>query len=118
MSFVRVAARDEMRRDRVIVLRLSPDDLGRSREALVLLDRTGEVRAYVNRCEHLPIPLDGGSRSFFDPYGEHLRCGTHGALYRLEDGFCVAGPCEGRSLLALPVQIDADGFVTVDVGLP
>lgn len=94
---------------------MSADREGRPREALVLLDHDARVRVYLNRCEHLPIPLDGGSRRFLSDDGRHLFCGTHGARYRLEDGFCVEGPCAGRSLLALPFRIDDDGCVVLVV---
>ncbi|MEE8263379.1 MAG: Rieske (2Fe-2S) protein, partial [Gammaproteobacteria bacterium] len=35
---------------------------------------------------------------FLDETGNLLQCATHGALFRIEDGFCVAGPCTGASL--------------------
>lgn len=95
----------------VRVVSLQRDEHGRPREALVLLDERGEVRAYLNRCEHLPIPLDGGSREFLSEDGSHLRCGTHGALFRREDGLCVVGPCKDESLLSLPIRIGDDGWV-------
>lgn len=95
----------------VLPVSLGPDERGRPREALVLYDHEGELRAYVNRCAHLPIPLDAGSREFLNREGTALMCSTHGALYRLEDGFCTEGPCAGESLLALPVRVDDDGYV-------
>ena len=30
-----------------------------------------------------------------------IQCSKHGALFRMEDGFCVEGPCEGESLKKL-----------------
>jgi nitrite reductase/ring-hydroxylating ferredoxin subunit len=111
---IRVCPREDLA-DGVQVVRLPDDELGRPREALVLLDGAGTLRAYLNRCEHLPIPLDGGSRDFLSADGRHLRCGTHGALYRREDGFCFEGPCAGKSLLALPVRVAEDGWVELEV---
>ncbi|MCB9591368.1 MAG: metallophosphoesterase [Sandaracinaceae bacterium] len=87
---------------------------GRPREVLVLATPAGEPRAYVNVCMHLPVPLDGGSRQFMNLAKTHLMCGTHGALYRLEDGYCTEGPCEGSTLEALPIWIDDDGWVVLD----
>jgi nitrite reductase/ring-hydroxylating ferredoxin subunit len=94
----------------VRVVPLPRDELGRPREALLVRDAAGELRAYLNRCRHLAIPLDGGSRDFLTPDGQHLRCGTHGALYRLDDGYCVEGPCQGAALVALPFDV-VDGVV-------
>jgi len=72
----------------------------------VLLGSDGEPRAYLNRCRHLPIPIDSGSRSFLTQDKRHLLCGTHGALYQLDDGLCVAGPCLKLALEQLPIEIE------------
>jgi nitrite reductase/ring-hydroxylating ferredoxin subunit len=91
----------------VRVVQLPPE--GRiPREALVVRDASGVLRAYLNRCQHLPIPLDGGSRRFLARDGAHLQCGTHGARYRLSDGHCIEGPCLGRSLIALELEQSGD----------
>ncbi len=111
---IRVARREELDPGEVRVVGLGDDTLARRPEALVVVDETGEVRAYLNECQHLPIPLDAGSREFLDDTTGHLRCGTHGALYRRDDGLCVRGPCRGRSLRALPVSVDADGWIVLD----
>jgi nitrite reductase/ring-hydroxylating ferredoxin subunit len=70
----------------------------RPREALVLLGSDGEPRAYLNRCRHLPVPIDGGSKQYLTREREYLLCGTHGALFRKDDGMCVAGPCLNLAL--------------------
>lgn len=100
---VRVCARNEIQRGEVRVVPLPRGEDKRPREALVLVGSDGEPRAYLNRCRHLPIPIDGGSRRFLTEDGEHLLCGTHGALYRPDDGVCVAGPCLHLALEALPI---------------
>ena len=97
---------EDLGADEVRVVRLAPSADGRPREALVLRDEHGTPRAYLNRCKHLPIPIDGGSREFLAPDGS-LRCGTHGALYRRSDGLCTVGPCAGQSLEAIPIECDA-----------
>lgn len=111
-AWVRVVREEELRPGEVRAVALSRDGLG-PREALVLLGEDGAPRAYLNRCQHLPIPLDGGSRVFLDAAGRHLRCGTHGALYRVEDGLCVGGPCPGRSLPALSLRV-VEGWIELE----
>ncbi|MFW5876582.1 MAG: Rieske (2Fe-2S) protein [Myxococcota bacterium] len=115
MTRLRVCDAGEPARGAVVVVRLGRDADGYMREALVLRDFGGTVRAYRNLCKHLPIPLDAGSRRFLGADGTHLECGTHGAEYRLEDGLCIAGPCEGERLDALGVEETPDGvFLTVE----
>jgi len=95
---------DDLAPGTVRVVALPPEAHGLRREAIVLRDQQGVLRAYLNRCQHLPITLDAGSRAFLDRDGRELLCRTHGATYRLHDGLCTGGPCVGRSLLALPVE--------------
>lgn len=90
----------------VQLLSLGRDEGGIPQQVLVVRDAEGEPRAYKNICQHLPIPLDGGSGDFFDATGKELFCGTHGARFRLSDGLCVFGPCEGRHLEAVPLEVE------------
>lgn len=83
------------------------DERGFPVDALVVRDGA-RLRAYVNICKHIAIPLDAGTGDFLDEEG-HLVCLTHGALYRISDGLCVAGPCEGESLDEVLVEEDARG---------
>ena len=77
------------------------------REAIVLHDAAG-WRAFLNICRHLPIPLDSGSRQVLAADQRHFLCRTHGALYRIEDGRCVQGPCGGQALEAVPVELEGE----------
>jgi nitrite reductase/ring-hydroxylating ferredoxin subunit len=100
---------DELSHGTVRVVRLTPDALGRPREALIVIDASQTPRAYLNLCRHLPVPLSVSRQSLKDG---HLQCLTHGARYRLEDGLCVIGPCRGQALLSLELElIDRDLFV-------
>src|SRR5437879_10074 len=65
----------------------------------VFLIRLGDtVWAYANSCPHRGTPLDWLPDRFLDRDGHHILCATHGALFRIADGFCVSGPCAGASL--------------------
>ena len=97
----------------VRVLGLPAHADGTPREALLLRDEDGCLRAYVNRCMHLSIPLDAGGRNFMSADGVHLQCRTHGARYRLNDGYCVEGPCVGSALEGLAIEIDSAGVCFV-----
>lgn len=75
----------------------------------VMLVRSGcRYYAYVNSCPHTGVNLDWVPDRFLDVSGEFIQCATHGALFRIGDGFCVHGPCAGRSLQALPLFRDGD----------
>jgi len=68
---------------------------------------------YANVCPHLSSPLDWVENQFMTPDKTHILCATHGAQFRIEDGHCVSGPCEGDKLLALPVSV-RHGDVVLD----
>ena len=66
----------------------------------------GQVHGYVNRCAHRMLELDWIDGEYFDAFGEHLLCATHGARYAPASGMCVGGPCGGAGLVKLPVFED------------
>jgi nitrite reductase/ring-hydroxylating ferredoxin subunit len=70
----------------------------------------GEVRAYLNRCGHMPMELDWREGEFFDFEGRDLICSTHGATYDAQSGRCVGGPCNRGALVKLRVE-ERDGKV-------
>jgi nitrite reductase/ring-hydroxylating ferredoxin subunit len=69
-----------------------------------------EVRGYVNRCPHAGHPLNLLPNRFLTPDGTLILCSSHGALFEKQTGYCVVGPCAGRSLRAVPLEVQA-GFV-------
>ncbi len=75
---------------------------GRVFQGLVV-KKNGKYFAYQNLCQHLPITLDLKDDNFFTHDRKFLQCHMHGAMYELETGHCVAGPCEGANLVLLPV---------------
>jgi nitrite reductase/ring-hydroxylating ferredoxin subunit len=85
--------------------------------AVFVIRSGGALRGFVNSCPHMGTPLDWLPDRFFDRAGEHLLCGTHGALFRPEDGQCVRGPCLGKRLASLAVAVE-DGVVVLDLKEP
>ena len=65
-----------------------------------------EFFAYRNVCQHLPVTLDLMDDNFFTHDKRHLQCHMHGAMYEVETGFCVAGPCQGARLSSLPILVE------------
>ena len=81
----------------------------------IMVIRRGEtVVAYVNSCPHVGTPLDWAPDTFLDPSGKHIQCSTHGALFRIGDGHCFAGPCVGDALEAVHVRVRNGDVVFLD----
>jgi len=85
-------------------------DFGDYKEEVILINTEYGYRAYINRCRHLPVSLDWGDGEVLDASGKMLECRTHGALYRMKDGLCVAGPCQGAPLARVDLE-ERDGSV-------
>ncbi|WP_439857902.1 Rieske (2Fe-2S) protein [Pseudomonas syringae] len=78
--------------------------------ALFAVRRQGQVFVYQNRCPHRGIPLEWQPDQFLDSSASLIQCATHGALFLIENGECVAGPCEGQSLTVIKSREDAEGI--------
>jgi len=74
--------------------------------------RNGQIHVYLNCCPHAGALIDHIPGRFFAPDGVHLRCGMHGALFRIDDGVCVDGPCEGAALQRVLSEV-RDGNVYI-----
>lgn len=74
--------------------------------------KDGAIYLYRNRCPHLGVELNWQEDKFLDMDNALIQCSTHGALFLIEDGECVAGPCQGQSLEAITFDI-IDGHITL-----
>jgi nitrite reductase/ring-hydroxylating ferredoxin subunit len=70
----------------------------------------GRVHGYLNRCPHAGHALDLLPQRFLTADGRLILCSSHGALFEKTTGYCVAGPCAGRSLTPVPLRVRS-GFV-------
>jgi len=79
----------------------------------VLLVRQGaQIFAYENACPHQGTPLDFLPDQLLTHDRKHLLCSTHGAIFEIATGYCVRGPCKGKSLRAIPCHVE-NGFVVI-----
>ena len=107
----------DITRSRTVLCRLDELDDPGSRGIVVTLDgqphdvfvvRQGaQVFGYLNSCPHTGGPLDWVPGQFLNLGKDYIQCATHDALFQLHDGECVAGPCKGNRLAAVPVSIEA-----------
>lgn len=73
--------------------------------------KAGLVRGYVDSCPHAGWPLAPLPGRYLTRDTDRIFCGGHGALFRVEDGYCTAGPCAGDSLTPWPVEVGDDGVL-------
>ena len=85
---------------------------GGERVDAFLLRIGDEVVAYRNRCPHTGAPLNWSPDIFLSVERDFIQCAIHGALFRLSDGFCLHGPCNGQSLQSVALSVEA-GVVSI-----
>ena len=71
-----------------------------------------EVRGYVDSCPHNGWPLSVMDDRYLTASGTRIICAAHGAVFRLLDGVCVAGPCADDRLSAWAVAVVGGEVVT------
>ena len=74
--------------------------------------RGDDVFAYQNFCVHAGHPLNWSANNFLTADKQAIICASHGATFEVDSGICFAGPCVGKSLRAVDVEIK-DGVVWV-----
>jgi len=75
---------------------------------LLLYRDESHVRAFVNLCPHFSLPLNARPDRFLLLADARIMCAYHCAVFRLDDGRCIAGPAEGMSLEAVPIRVVDD----------
>lgn len=92
---------------------LPPDSLhacdapvdGENEPLILYRDAQGGIRAWLNVCPHAGRRLDFAPDRFLRSKAGELVCAVHGATFALPGGNCVAGPCRGECLRAVPVHV-------------
>ena len=79
---------------------------------IIVVRQGSSVYAYHNSCPHTGVNLEWLADHFLDDSQQYLQCATQGALFRIEDGVCVAGPCAGESLTAIRVKLDNSTIIS------
>lgn len=71
----------------------------------------GCFHAYVNSCPHTGITLEWLEHQFLDLDKTFIQCSSHDALFEIDTGRCIAGPCVGKSLQ--PLELSQEGSALV-----
>ena len=78
---------------------------GRETLSLFVVHKDGNFSAYINSCPHTGVNLDWQEDQFLDMDNMFIQCSTHDALFEIDTGLCVAGPCVGDSLQPIALDI-------------
>jgi len=73
--------------------------------------KNGQFYVYENSCPHLGIQLEWQPNEFLDDDASLIQCSTHGALFKIDSGECLSGPCAGQSLIAVDFTINDEKLI-------
>jgi nitrite reductase/ring-hydroxylating ferredoxin subunit len=71
-----------------------------------------KVFAYQNYCAHVGHQLNWTPDGFLTKDHKTIICASHGAQYEIDTGVCSRGPCMGKSLRKVDVEV-RDGLIYV-----
>lgn len=70
-----------------------------------VIHHQNNITSYVNSCPHTGVNLDWLPNKFLDKNAEFIQCATHGALFNIDNGLCVHGPCSGDKLKMIENEV-------------
>ncbi len=86
---------------------------GEKEQSVLAVKKDGVLSVYINSCPHLGVPMNFEPDRFLDVEKNFIMCSTHGALFKIDDGECIHGPCMGRSLQVVDHEIrEEEVFIT------
>jgi nitrite reductase/ring-hydroxylating ferredoxin subunit len=80
----------------------------------VVVVRQGEaLHGYLDSCPHYAggTPMAWRSDAYLNGAGTHLACHSHGALFEIDTGVCVLGPCLGQRLRTVELKVTQQGRI-------
>lgn len=89
------------------VIKNSPTDPQETaRQSIIAVRQGNSVWLYVNACPHIGAPLDMEPGQFLNYDKTLILCANHGALFTLDGGLCIHGPCVGKALNSIPCRVE------------
>lgn len=76
-----------------------------------IVRRGAEVFAYRNFCMHVGHPLNWMPDAFLTADRQQIICASHGAIYEIDTGLCVSGPCPGKMLQRVEVEVRGNDVI-------
>lgn len=78
---------------------------GRHSIELFVVHYNASFYAYKNSCPHTGASLNWQEDQFLDLDKTFIQCSVHNALFEIDSGYCISGPCSGRSMEELTLTI-------------
>ena len=75
---------------------------------IFVVHKDSHFYAFINSCPHTGATLEWLEDQFLDMENTFIQCSTHDALFEIDSGLCVAGPCVDDHLTPVEILIEHD----------
>jgi len=90
------------------------DPLNSGQDSVLIVKSSGELHAWRNECPHIDgAPMAWRKHAYLNAAKTHISCHAHGALFEIDTGVCIQGPCLGKRLQSVQVTCSEDGRVSM-----
>lgn len=87
---------------------------GRRIYSILVIRRGSDLRAFVNECPHVGLPLTYHNSQVLSADGERLMCSNHQAEFAVDDGRALSGPVEpGCGIERIAVHVNHEGDIVI-----
>jgi nitrite reductase/ring-hydroxylating ferredoxin subunit len=94
------------------------DPFARGRDTVFAVRRGASVRVWADRCPHHGTPMPWRKDAYLNAAGDRIVCAAHGALFEVDSGLCVQGPCLGERLRPASFTLTEAGELLLTAPLP
>lgn len=83
--------------------------------SFIAVKSDNDIYLYHNRCPHLGLPLQCQQDQFLNYDKSLILCSLHGALFEINSGRCILGPCQNQALKAADYYIKDEHIYIKDL---
>lgn len=87
--------------------------ISRNGKSYFVVNKEGSCFGYLNACPHLGTHLEFQENKFLTLDKSLIQCAMHGALFEIQSGLCISGPCNGQSLEPVACEIQGEAVVLI-----
>ena len=92
------------------------DPSGSGQDSLFVVRKGEQLYAYRDICPHYgSTSLPWRRHQYLDASSQYIVCAAHGALFDIQDGVCLRGPCVGESLKKIELEVLPNNEIWVDL---
>ncbi|MDH5389351.1 MAG: Rieske (2Fe-2S) protein [Gammaproteobacteria bacterium] len=79
---------------------------------IFIVHKDAQFHGFINSCPHTGVNLEWLEDQFLDMDQNFIQCSTHDALFEIDTGHCIYGPCAGDNLTPIQIQVVGNRLIT------